>query len=196
MQIASGLGLDRLATYGALSPFEAEMRRRLWWSICRHEAAYAEEINDRKSLVAQTTNIALPSNFNDNDLSPDMTSLPAPRIGLSDMSFALMMFEIVRLVGQIAYFIHEKAARVGCRAMAGSPSTREWSKGIVEEARMRIEQGTLNYCDVSRPFDWLILLVAKIILVGILSLFFFCTFCSRQRKHVPSGASGLRLLLR
>lgn len=169
--MATRLGLDNLTTYDLLPPFEAEMRCRIWWTICRHEAAYAEEINDRKSPpLAQTTNIPLPSNFNDNDLSLDMTTLPAPRIGLSDMSFALMVFEIVRLVGRMGQFMYEKAARVGSRAMAGSPSTRERSQGILGETRMRIEQGTLRYCDVSRPFDWLILLVAKVTLVGVLSL--------------------------
>lgn len=49
----------------------------------------------RRSPIAQTTNVPLPSNFDDNDLSPNMTILPAPRTSLTDMSFAL--FEVLDL---------------------------------------------------------------------------------------------------
>ena len=157
------------------------MRRRLWWTICRHEVAYAEEITDHQP-VAQTTNVPFPSNCNNSDLSLEMSCLPTARIGLSDMSFALMMFASTRLVGQMGCFIHEKAVRVGSKAMLGSPSTREKSKGIVEEVKTRIEQGTLRYCDVSRPLDWLILLVAKIILVR--ESVFHASLCFIISSHI------------
>jgi len=66
-----------------------------------------------------------------------------------------MVLEVVRLVGRMNYFNHEKAASVEPRIMAGSPPTRGISKSIVEEARTKIEQETLQFCDLNRQFDWL-----------------------------------------
>lgn len=78
----------------------------------------------------------------------------------------------------------------GLQAMVWLPSTKEKSKGMVEDARTRIEQGTLRFCNVSRPFDWLILLVANVILVSDLSSLFPCFNAAFPRRFWLSSTSN------
>lgn len=102
-----------MSNYENLTPFNAEMSRRAWWGLCRHESSYAEELNKRSSSIMQTADIPLPRNYNDEDLYPEMLGLPTPRSGLTDISLCLLNLEAIRLVSSLAFCTKEKPAVVG-----------------------------------------------------------------------------------
>lgn len=146
------------------------MRRRVWWMICRHESAYAEEVNTRKTSIMLDTDIALPKNYNDDDLDPNMPSLPSPRVGITDMSFVLLAVENVRTVARLAYNLLQKSEMLGPSEMKRSRSLREQSRELWGQTRNRIEREILQFCDASRPFDLLLLIVSKIVMVSSIDL--------------------------
>lgn len=43
VRMAQALGIHRDGTYFGLSPFETEMRRRLWWQVCILDARSSED---------------------------------------------------------------------------------------------------------------------------------------------------------
>lgn len=163
---ARALGLDNAATYATLSPLEGELRRRTWWTICRHESGYAEEIHTRKQSIMHSTDIPLPLNLDDLDLDAVMTHMPVPRVGITSMSFPLVMMEVVRMVGKLSSLVHIRSERPEATQNAPPKCLKEQSRLLVEDTRARIELGILHHCDVSRPFDWFLLLISKLVLVS------------------------------
>lgn len=71
------------------SPFEGEMRKRLWWTLCSLECRSAEEYGFHPSVGGQTPDCALPLNVNDEDLDPDATEPPEARSGCTSMTCEL-----------------------------------------------------------------------------------------------------------
>jgi hypothetical protein len=94
MRSAQSIGLHRDGSHLQLSVFNTEMRRRLWWLICVAEARAAEDHG--VSILGSVSDPAAtkwPSNLDDSDLSPDMTTLPKPKQKWTAVTFSLIILE-------------------------------------------------------------------------------------------------------
>jgi len=94
IRLAQGLGLHRDGTHLKLSPFDTEMRRRLWWTLCTLDLRCAEEMGTDLGIYEQTFDTKFPSNINDADILPDSTEFPLPLDGPSEIALPLVRFEI------------------------------------------------------------------------------------------------------
>lgn len=103
IRMAQSQGLHRDGTQFGLSPFEIEMRRRLWWYIVTLDARLTEIIGGESSLPS-SIDARLPSNLDDSDLTPDMPALPKPRTGATEMTFCLARYEIAGFLQECASF--------------------------------------------------------------------------------------------
>ncbi|KAM5369658.1 hypothetical protein ACJZ2D_008917 [Fusarium nematophilum] len=92
-RLAQSLGMHRDGSTLNLSLFDAEMRRRLWWSICILDTPASEDyscspgLGLASSMELSSFNSRPPLNVNDADLHPDMTEYPTESRGMTDMSF-------------------------------------------------------------------------------------------------------------
>ncbi|RMY26754.1 hypothetical protein D0865_16190, partial [Hortaea werneckii] len=84
IRIAQRLGLHRDGSEFGLKPFDAEMRRRLFWQLLPLEGMAAQMCGGAMALPYDW-NTHEPSNLNDSDLYPGMSSLPPNREGATDM---------------------------------------------------------------------------------------------------------------
>jgi hypothetical protein len=139
------IGLPTDGTHYGLLPFEAEMRRRLWWQIVIIDARTSELSGSGPGLLTYTWNTKFPLNFNDSDLFPDMRTLPAERPGLTEMTF-------IRLRCEIADFAQK--SRV-------SQLTDLAREGEITEFEQRIEKQYLSYCDPSVPLHFMARTMAR-----------------------------------
>lgn len=152
VRMAQLIGLDKDPGQ-AYPPFEAEMRRRLWWHICGLESRGAEEGASRRTSILDGTDVRFPSNLNDTDLTPDMTEYPQPRAGITDVTWLLVRSEIFRLVYSVK--------TVKLRYLAGTPSegnaaaVKTEQKEVLEDGIKRFESEYLRYLHPSRAYDWL-----------------------------------------
>ncbi|KAK7425511.1 hypothetical protein QQZ08_007952 [Neonectria magnoliae] len=88
VRLAQSLGMHRDGSTLNLSPFNAEMRRRLWWSICVLDTPASEDYSCSPGLMELSSfNSRPPLNVNDSDLYPTMTEYPVESKGMTDMSF-------------------------------------------------------------------------------------------------------------
>jgi hypothetical protein len=96
VRIAQGIGLDRDGTILGLSPFDTEVRRRVWWQLKSHDFRAAELCGLAKfrDLATSPESTKWPTNVNDADLYPGMTSLESVRAGLTDAAFIAFKFEM------------------------------------------------------------------------------------------------------
>ncbi|KAH7213206.1 hypothetical protein DER44DRAFT_770394 [Fusarium oxysporum] len=90
VRLAQALGMHRDGRLLNLSPFDAEMRRRLWWGICILDTPASEEYSGSTGVLELSSfDSRPPLNVNDSDLHPDMTDDPAESQDLTDMSFTV-----------------------------------------------------------------------------------------------------------
>ncbi|KAK9320400.1 hypothetical protein V1517DRAFT_354508 [Lipomyces orientalis] len=101
------IGLHRDGAYLQLPFFEVEMRRRLWWQTILLDGRLAELSGSEISVLADSWDTNLPSNVNDDDLSPEMKEEPIERAGSTEMIFCLLRYQIgefLRLASPTNFF--------------------------------------------------------------------------------------------
>ncbi|KAL8692347.1 MAG: hypothetical protein Q9218_002598, partial [Villophora microphyllina] len=164
IRIGEGMGLHRDGESSGVPPFEAEIRRRIWWQLQMHDFRAAElaglaKFRDFKSLD-NTCNP--PLNINDSELYPGMSSPASPSSKLTDMLFFQLRIEFTsfarRRVAQFREKEQNKNEWVELLAARSDQSTKD---GFVNEIEEILEMKYLRYCDPSQPLQLLTMLTAR-----------------------------------
>jgi hypothetical protein len=102
IRMAQYLGLQRDGThFEHLTPFEIEMRRRVWWGVCMLDVRASEDQGTDLTIANGSHDTRIPLNVNDADISPEMTQMPPERKSVTDMSFARINFAVGEIVTRI-----------------------------------------------------------------------------------------------
>ncbi|GAP85338.1 putative fungal specific transcription factor domain-containing protein [Rosellinia necatrix] len=162
VKIAQSLGLHRDGThFDNISPFDIEMRRRLWWAICVLDLRSAEDQGCELTVVERSFDTLFPLNVNDSDIGPEMTEFPPERTGSTDMTFCLIRYEICAL-----------SRRVHTAVTGMSPCPRE-SRGTLDEHEDKllemyehIDQKYLRPCPAKETdlLNWVSATIARLIM--------------------------------
>ncbi|KAB8278748.1 C6 transcription factor [Aspergillus minisclerotigenes] len=84
-----------------LSPFEIEIRRRLWWHVCILDMLASEDQGTDTQIKPDTFYTRLPSNIDVYDLVPEMSELPSEKLGYTDITLCIINCEIATSVSQL-----------------------------------------------------------------------------------------------
>jgi hypothetical protein len=79
VRLGQALNLHRDGDGSRFSPFEAEMRRRLWYFICTLDIRGAEDRGSDAILTPTSYNTIPPTNIDDGDFGPDSTGPLTPK---------------------------------------------------------------------------------------------------------------------
>ncbi|EXJ96413.1 hypothetical protein A1O1_01539 [Capronia coronata CBS 617.96] len=133
IRIAESLGLHRDGERLGLTPFESEIRRRLWWHLLARDGRAGEDygLEDTKGLLL-ASDVKLPLNIDDADLYPEMEELPKARRGWSAMTFSLISIDLVKAMQKLA-------AIASSSSPSSSPSEADRAQ-IMQETRAQIEE--------------------------------------------------------
>ncbi|RYO76316.1 hypothetical protein DL766_009625 [Monosporascus sp. MC13-8B] len=178
IRIAQSLGLHREGTrFAELKPFDVEMRRRLWWTLCLLDLRSAEDQGTELTILEGAHDTRLPLNVNDSDLSPSMTDFPLERQGVTDMSFSLVRFEVCSLARKM----HPAASAISPNPHDLHVTPQEREDWIVE-AYGRIEEkylkGTTN--KDSNPLHWVASIIARVIMAKLSLIIYQPTILERD----------------
>ncbi|KKA30563.1 hypothetical protein TD95_005384 [Thielaviopsis punctulata] len=113
LRIAQKMGLHRDGEVLGLTPFETEMRRRIWWWVVLHDAGYALMTGMSANVIPSYWDTKLPSNVNDADLFPGSTEPVHSRDGPTEMGFAMISYELGRFMIRSHGMAGFEAAMVG-----------------------------------------------------------------------------------
>ncbi|KAL7914486.1 hypothetical protein GGI35DRAFT_147423 [Trichoderma velutinum] len=124
IRLAQSIGLHRDGASLKLSPFESEMRLRLWWYLCVLESRASEDQGFQPTVDITNNGLRLPLNVNDDQIYPDMTHFPAESRRWTEMSFFLVQIDSCRVMhpiidrqeqhsGDALVDIQEKGKRIG-----------------------------------------------------------------------------------
>ncbi|KAL4985310.1 fungal-specific transcription factor domain-containing protein [Aspergillus falconensis] len=145
--MALKMGLNQDGGAQGYSPFELEMRRRLWWQLFTLDTRVAEDRRSEPCLLESSFNTPLPSNVADSNLHGAMSRLPARGQGRTEMLFSLVRFEGSYFARQMVFSEQFRAENSYARL-----SSTEKCRAI-ELFQERIEKQYLEYCDESIPLD-------------------------------------------
>lgn len=98
IRLAQSIGLHRDGASLQLSPFETEMRLRLWWHLCVLDSRAPEDQGLQPTVDVINRDLRLPLNVNDDQIYPGMTCLPVESDGWTDLSFFLIQTDSCRLL--------------------------------------------------------------------------------------------------
>ena len=144
LRIARRLGLHKDGTTLGLSPFEVEMRRRLWWQITIFDCKVTELCGLRASQDVQG-DTKPPLNVNDSDLTVDMTEAPAERSEITEMVFS-------RIRAQLGHFLAKTAPPpMSFDSFRSSSMTLSAKDELIDNLQDSLEQEFLRYCDPLQP---------------------------------------------
>ncbi|KAI1426071.1 hypothetical protein F5Y12DRAFT_306523 [Xylaria sp. FL1777] len=98
IRIALGMGLHRDGShFPNVSPFDAEIRRRVWYHICLLDSRVGDCQVANVGITENLFDTKQPSNVNDTDITPDMTALPVSSEGYTGSTFCVLRCRLWRL---------------------------------------------------------------------------------------------------
>ncbi|CRG83371.1 hypothetical protein PISL3812_00722 [Talaromyces islandicus] len=157
IRLAQSQGLHRDGTNLGVSLFEMEMRRRLWWYVVTLDARLTEIIGGETSLP-KSMDASLPSNVNDDDLSPTMTYYSNIQIGASEMTFCLVRYEIARFQCERE---SSRSDHLSMPSRAIQPRVEGVERGSLSGLESLLEQKYLRFCDPVIPLQLLATTTAR-----------------------------------
>lgn len=158
IRVAGTLGLARDGTSLGLSPFDTEMRRRLWWGLVYFDGRMAEVVGQDGDLMGSNFDARPPSNLNDSDLFPTMTRLPDSRRGPSEAIYLqarVLSITVARSLQSITgpsgtwHRLHD----------ASMPTSEKLE--TMHHIEQRYNEEILEPCDPTVPLQWLSINTAK-----------------------------------
>lgn len=91
LRLGQGAGLLRDGEGRGYTPYEVEMRRRLFWHIVILDVRASEDRGTEAMISPGILNSRLPLNINDDDFGPDSPGPLTEREGVTDITFSLCM---------------------------------------------------------------------------------------------------------
>lgn len=160
IRMGQALGLQRDGSHFAhLSPYEIEVRRRVWWSLCMLDSRASEDQGTDVTIGSFDTK--MPANINDGDIEPGSPEAPVAREGITDMTFAIVWIESDQVMRQMISLGPKED---------GSPDLEQQNR-LLEELYGKYEKNYFRY--VTDPNDiklWVGLTIARLVMAK-MSLF-------------------------
>lgn len=158
IRIAGTIGLTRDGTSFNLSPFDTEMRRRLWWGIVYFDGRMAELVGQEGDLMGNDYEAHAPANLNDNDLFPMMSKLPESRKGPTDAIYLQARILSVNVARSLQTLTGPQGT--WHRLHDATLSTAEKLQ-IMERIDQRYNEEILETCDPSVPIQYMSINTAR-----------------------------------
>ncbi|KAM3066085.1 hypothetical protein ACMFMG_010574 [Clarireedia jacksonii] len=164
MRVAEGMGMQRDGVLLGLSPFETEIRRRVWWQLKMHDFRAAELNGQSKFRIFEfdETPPKKAANVNDCDLWPTMPSPPVETTKPTEMIWCVLRSDLATFAAeQIAKMKNATKSKFTSDEYAAVDDLKmkdDFIKGLEDMLEMKY----LRFCDPSQPLQFLTLLGARI----------------------------------
>ncbi|KAL4957161.1 hypothetical protein BDW69DRAFT_180924 [Aspergillus filifer] len=138
IRIAQSIGLHQDGNQLNLSPFDSEMRRRLWWHLWAKDSRASE---DHGITVFNTYDffrkVDFSLNVNDSELDPGMGELPPSKSKWSEMTYPLIAIKASHALQKLYFLANPSSSN-------GSSSNEQARKETVRRLTAHIEKYNQN----------------------------------------------------
>jgi hypothetical protein len=175
IRMAQYLGLQRDgAHFKHLTPFEVEMRRRVWCILCMLDVRSSEDQGTDLTITIGSFDTKIPLNINDADIDPESKQMPIERDGVTDMSFVRMSFEIGDIVRQMM-----------------APGIRDGAAGLEDQSRLlneiyqKAEQSYFRHTTQSGNIAyWVGVTITRLVMAKMTLIVFLPLLFSSPSEHL------------
>lgn len=139
------MGIDNESTLAKSTIFEAEMRRRLWWSLVFFDNRASEMASHKSTTLTPLWDCNIPLNVNDSDLRPDMKEPPVVRNQCTDAFFAVVRSELGEFVRHTTFHLDFHIPVLKAIAKGGQ----------LDDLERLIEEKYFKFCDLEHPVHFM-----------------------------------------
>ncbi|GAB1218427.1 hypothetical protein ATERTT37_007681 [Aspergillus terreus] len=159
IRIAQRMGIDSETANAKCSILEAEMRRRLWWSLVLFDSRITELGGIKSSTLAPTWDCKLPLNANDSDLWAEMKRPPDIHSKVAECLFAVIRCELGEYVRHAEFYLDFTMPAL--KALA-----KEFQHGMegLDALERLLNERYLQFCDMGNPLHLMTFCVTRITL--------------------------------
>ena len=151
VRIAQRMGMHSESTNAKCNALEAEMRRRLWWSLVIFDNRTSEMSDYKTSVLNPTWDCRTPLNLNDFDLSPEIRSPPAVHDIPTEALFTVVRSEVGDFVRHSSW--HLDFANPSLKSIAKYASSDADSETSIIETL--VEEKYFLHCNLENPLHFL-----------------------------------------
>ncbi|KXG53457.1 Transcription factor [Penicillium griseofulvum] len=152
IRIAQRIGIDNESMYGKYSALEAEVRRRLWWSLVIFDNRICEMSDYKTASLVPTWDCRLPLNINDFELQAEMKATPAESNRPTEMVFAVVRSELANFVRHSAF--HLDCTNPFLSTICGRSTDIDEAEGLLMLEKT-IEEKYLSFCNPENPLHFM-----------------------------------------
>ena len=154
IRIAQRMGLHNESSYARCTPFEAEMRRRLWWALVVFDHRMCEMSDHQASMLIPTWDCKTPLNVNDSDLRPDMKHAPTSYPTATESLYAVVCSELADHLRHCDFHLDfsNPSLKTVARALRGDSQSENDSLSALGK---RIEEKYLRFCNPEIPLHFM-----------------------------------------
>ena len=174
IRMAQYLGLQRDgAHFKNLTPFEIEMRRKVWWAVCILDVRASEDQGTDLTITSGSFDTKIPLNINDADINPESKQMPTERDGVTDMSFARIFAGLCDIVRQMM----ASGVRDGAAGL-------EDQNRLLNEIYQKYEHGYFQYTTESGNIVyWVAVTIARLTMAKMTLIVFLPVLFSSPSEH-------------
>ncbi|OJJ34571.1 hypothetical protein ASPWEDRAFT_112834 [Aspergillus wentii DTO 134E9] len=195
VRMAQRMGIHSESECSKHPPFEAEMRRRLWWSLVLFDSRIGEMAADHRStILTPLWDTKIPWNVNDIDLRPDIKVLPTVQAPLTETLFVVVRSEVADFVRHAAFHLDFTNPVLKALVTQSQQTPRDEHRELTALERM-IEGKYFMFTDPENPLHFMATWMVR----GYLAKFLLMEHHSRYSTTCPTDDqrdSGVRLAMR
>jgi hypothetical protein len=160
IRLAQRMGIHTESSYTKHPALEAEMRRRLWWSLVLFDNRLCEMSDYRTTSMIPTWDCKTPLNLDDFDLQPEMKDLPAVQERSSEALFAVMRSELGDVIRHSVFHLDfvNPALKALAKGVLDGSTFRSSELAALEK---RVESIHLKYCSLQNPLHLMTIWMAR-----------------------------------
>ena len=146
------MGIHNESTYTNSNALEAEMCRRLWWSLVVFDNRICEMSNSKTTMLSPNWDCKTPLNMNDSDIHPEMKFLPVAHDTPTETIFAVVRSELADFVRQSDF--HLDFTNPSLKSIARSHGTGPECKQLVS-LEHTIDDKYFKVCNPENPLHFM-----------------------------------------
>ena len=153
IRIAQRIGIHNESSNSKSTVFEAEMRRRLWWSLVVFDNRICELADYKTAMLAPTWDCRIPLNVNDSDIWPTMKTLPSVYEKPTEVLFPVVRSEVGNAVRHSAFWLD--FTNPSLKPIANSQQEAVSGDGEAQRLESFIESKYFNFCNADNPLHFM-----------------------------------------
>ncbi|KAF2815350.1 uncharacterized protein BDZ99DRAFT_378049 [Mytilinidion resinicola] len=156
IRIAQRMGIHNESAYSKSTALEAEMRRRLWWSLIVFDNRICEMSDSKATVLTPAWDCSTPLNVDDFDLRSDMKKPPAVHRKPTEAIFAVVRSELHEFIRHSAF--HLDFTNPALKAIAKNIKHGSVPEdGELDTLEKMIEDKYLQSCNLENPLQFMTL---------------------------------------